>query len=133
MSEICGISSILVASEYLSNMHGGKGVMLGGITGVTPTEVVILGANTAGECAARAAIGLGSTVKIFDNSLHQTKKISESAGTADADFCFSSAGTEKSSQVGRCSHWCNRARRSETLVLYNRGYGPQYEKRISYH
>ena len=70
MSEICGITSILVASEYLSNMHGGKGVMLGGITGVTPTEVVIIGANTAGEYAARAAIGLGSTVLIFDNSLH---------------------------------------------------------------
>ena len=46
MSEICGITSLLIASEYLSNMHGGKGVMLGGITGVTPTEVVIIGANT---------------------------------------------------------------------------------------
>ncbi len=63
MSEIAGITSLLIASEYLSNMHGGKGVMLGGITGVTPTEVVIIGANTAGEYAARAAIGLGSTVK----------------------------------------------------------------------
>jgi alanine dehydrogenase len=73
MSEICGITSVLIASEYLSNMHGGKGVMLGGITGVTPTEVVIIGANTAGEYAARAAIGLGSTVKIFDNSLHKLR------------------------------------------------------------
>lgn len=73
MSEICGITSILVASEYLTNMHGGKGVMLGGITGVTPTEVVIIGANTAGEYAARAAIGLGSTVKIFDNSLQRLR------------------------------------------------------------
>jgi alanine dehydrogenase len=68
MSEICGVNSILVASEYLSNMHGGKGVMLGGITGITPTEVVILGANAAGESAARAALGLGSVVKIFDES-----------------------------------------------------------------
>jgi alanine dehydrogenase len=74
MSEICGITSLLVASEYLSNMHGGKGVMLGGITGVTPTEVVILGANTAGESAARAAIGLGSTVKIFDDSLDRLRR-----------------------------------------------------------
>ncbi len=73
MSEICGITSVLVASEYLSNMQGGKGVMLGGITGVTPTEVVIIGANTAGENAARAAIGLGSTVKIFDSSLHRLR------------------------------------------------------------
>ena len=79
MSEICGITSILIASEYLSNMHGGKGVMLGGITGVTPTEVVIIGANTAGEYAARAAIGLGSTVKIFDSSLQ---------GSEDSRICL---------------------------------------------
>jgi len=80
MSEICGITSILVASEYLSNMQGGKGVMLGGITGVTPTEVVIIGANTAGEYAARAAIGLGSTVKIFDNSLHRLRRFQNLLG-----------------------------------------------------
>jgi alanine dehydrogenase len=80
MSEIAGITSLLIASEYLSNMHGGKGVMLGGITGVTPTEVVILGANTAGECAARAAIGLGSTVKIFDNSLNRLRKFQNQLG-----------------------------------------------------
>jgi alanine dehydrogenase len=80
MSEISGITSILVASEYLSNLHGGKGVMLGGITGVTPTEVVILGANTAGEYAARAAIGLGSTVKIFDNSLPRLRRFQNLLG-----------------------------------------------------
>jgi len=80
MSEISGITSLLVASEYLSNMHGGKGVMLGGITGVTPTEVVILGANTAGEYAARAAIGLGSTVKIFDNSLPRLRRFQNLLG-----------------------------------------------------
>ena len=74
MSEIAGITSILLASDYLSNHHGGKGVMLGGITGVTPTEVVILGANTAGEYAAKAALGLGSQVRIFDNSLQQLRK-----------------------------------------------------------
>jgi alanine dehydrogenase len=80
MSEICGITSLLIASEYLSNMHGGKGVMLGGITGVTPTEVVIIGANTAGEYAARAAIGLGSTVKIFDNSLEKLRRFQNLLG-----------------------------------------------------
>jgi alanine dehydrogenase len=80
MSEICGITSVLVASEYLSNMQGGKGVMLGGITGVTPTEVIIIGANTAGEFAARAAIGLGSTVKIFDNSLHKLRRFQNLLG-----------------------------------------------------
>jgi alanine dehydrogenase len=80
MSEICGITSVLVASEYLSNMHAGKGVMLGGITGVTPTEVLIIGANTAGEYAARAAIGLGSTVKIFDNSIERLRRFQNLLG-----------------------------------------------------
>ncbi len=80
MSEIAGITSLLIASEYLSNMHGGKGVMLGGITGVTPTEVLILGANTAGECAARAALGLGSTVKIFDSSLNRLRRFQNLLG-----------------------------------------------------
>ena len=74
MSEISGVTSILIASDYLSNHHGGKGVMLGGMTGVTPTEVIILGANTAGEYAARAALGLGSQVRIFDSSLQRLKK-----------------------------------------------------------
>jgi len=80
MSEIAGITSLLIASEYLSNLHGGKGVMLGGITGVTPTEVVIIGANTAGEYAARAAIGLGSTVKIFDSSLTRLRRFQNLLG-----------------------------------------------------
>jgi alanine dehydrogenase len=80
MSEICGITSVLVASEYLSVMNGGKGVLLGGITGVTPTEVVILGANIAGEYAARAALGLGSTVKIFDDSIDRLRKFQNLLG-----------------------------------------------------
>ncbi len=80
MSEISGVTSLLIASEYLSNLHGGKGVMLGGITGVTPTEVLIIGANTAGEYAARAALGLGSTVKIFDNSLHRLRRFQNLIG-----------------------------------------------------
>ncbi len=69
MSSIAGSTSILVAAEYLSNVNKGKGVMLGGVTGITPTEVVILGADTAAEFAARAALGLGAMVKVFDNSI----------------------------------------------------------------
>ncbi|MCU0455991.1 MAG: alanine dehydrogenase [Bacteroidales bacterium] len=80
MSEISGVTSILLASDYLSNHHGGKGVMLGGITGVTPTEVVILGANTAGMYAAKAALGLGSQVKIFDKSLHLLRRFESMSG-----------------------------------------------------
>ncbi len=80
MSEISGVTSILIASDYLSNHHGGKGVMLGGITGITPTEVIILGANTAGEYAAKAALGLGAQVKIFDKSLQQLRKFENLVG-----------------------------------------------------
>ena len=80
MSEISGVTSVLIASDYLSNHHGGKGVLLGGITGVTPTEVVIIGANTAGESAARAAIGLGSVVRIFDTSLYNLRKFQNLVG-----------------------------------------------------
>lgn len=80
MSEISGVTSVLIASEYLSNQHGGKGVLLGGVTGVTPTEVVIIGANTAGEYAARAALGLGSQVRIFDTSLHNLRRFQNLVG-----------------------------------------------------
>ncbi|MFN5984446.1 MAG: alanine dehydrogenase, partial [Fluviicola sp.] len=59
MGEIAGTTSILIAGELLSSYHDGKGIMLGGIAGVQPTEVVILGAGTVGEFATRAALGLG--------------------------------------------------------------------------
>ena len=80
MSEIAGITSVLLASEYLSNVHQGKGVLLGGITGITPTEVVILGAGTAAEFAARAALGLGATVKVFDSSVHKLRRLQNYIG-----------------------------------------------------
>lgn len=80
MSEISGITSVLIASEYLSNTSGGKGVMLGGVTGVTPTEVVIIGANTAGEYAARAALGLGAIVRVFDSSVHRLRLFQDLLG-----------------------------------------------------
>ncbi len=75
MSEIAGTTSILIASEYLSNVNDGKGVMLGGVSGITPTEVIILGAGTAAEYAARAAIGLGAFIKVFDFSVTKLKRL----------------------------------------------------------
>jgi alanine dehydrogenase len=80
MSAIAGTTSMLIAAEYLSNMRGGKGVMLGGITGITPTEVVILGAGTAAEYAVRAAMGLGSEVKVFDHSIHRLRRLQDAVG-----------------------------------------------------
>ena len=69
LSEIAGTASILIASELLSNINGGNGLLFGNINGVPPTEVVILGAGTVGEFAARSAIGLGANIKVFDNSI----------------------------------------------------------------
>ena len=60
LSEIAGTASILIASELLSNVNGGNGLMFGNISGVPPTEVLIIGAGTVGEFAARSALGLGS-------------------------------------------------------------------------
>ena len=80
MSTIAGNTSVLIAAEYLSNFRGGKGVMLGGIPGITPAEVVILGAGTAAESAARAAIGLGAHVKVFDNSVHRLRRLQNNIG-----------------------------------------------------
>lgn len=80
MSEIAGKTSVLVAAEYLSNAHNGKGEMLGGITGVKPTEVVILGAGTAGEYAARTALGLGAMVKVFDASVFKLRRLQSNLG-----------------------------------------------------
>ena len=75
MSEIAGSSVISIASEHLSTVNNGKGVILGGITGVPPTKVVIIGAGTVAEYAARAAIGLGARVQIFDNHLYKLRRI----------------------------------------------------------
>jgi alanine dehydrogenase len=69
LCEISGIVAMTVAGELLSNSSGGKGVLFGGVTGISPAAVIILGADTAAESAARTAIGLGAEVKIFDNSV----------------------------------------------------------------
>ena len=81
ISEIAGTTAILVASEYLSNSRNGKGVMLGGVSGITPTEIVILGAGTAAEYAARAAMGLGASIKVFDYSLIKLRRLQKHLGT----------------------------------------------------
>lgn len=81
MSEIVGATSILIAGEYLSNVFDGKGLMLGGVTGVPPTEIVILGAGTVGEYAARTAIALGAEVKVFDPSIYKLRRLQNNIGT----------------------------------------------------
>ncbi|MCX7744482.1 MAG: alanine dehydrogenase [Flavobacteriales bacterium] len=80
MGEIAGSTAILIAAEYLSNVNEGKGLMLGGVTGIPPIEIVIIGAGIVGENAARAALGLGAEVRIFDNSLTRLSRIKNNLG-----------------------------------------------------
>ena len=80
MGEIAGTTSITIAAELLSNFETGKGVMLGGIAGVQPAEVVILGAGIVGEYAVRAAMGLGASVRLFDSSLSRLRRLQNNLG-----------------------------------------------------
>jgi alanine dehydrogenase len=80
MSEISGSTVMLIAAEYLSSANDGKGIILGGITGVPPTKVVILGAGTVAEYAARTAMGLGAEVKIFDNHIYKLRRLKQNLG-----------------------------------------------------
>ncbi|WP_027136470.1 alanine dehydrogenase [Gaetbulibacter saemankumensis] len=79
-SEIAGTASVLIASELLSDSSSGNGRMFGNISGVPPLEVVILGAGTVGEFAARSSIGLGASVKIFDNSITKLRRVQAHLG-----------------------------------------------------
>jgi alanine dehydrogenase len=75
LSEIAGTASVLIAAELMSNQSNGNGVLLGNISGVPPCEVVILGAGTVGEFAAKSALGIGASVKVFDNSIFKLRSI----------------------------------------------------------
>ena len=75
MSEIAGSTSLLIAGEYLSNVNNGKGLMLGGISGLLPTSVLVIGAGTVGEYACRTALGLGASVSVFDNSVSKLRRL----------------------------------------------------------
>ncbi len=80
MSELAGHASILLASEYLNNANIGKGELLGGFTGIPPTQIVVIGAGAVGEYACKAALGLGANVKVFDNELYRLRRLQENLG-----------------------------------------------------
>ncbi|MDD3722536.1 MAG: alanine dehydrogenase [Lutibacter sp.] len=81
LSEIAGTASVLIAAEIMSqNNNEGHGLLFGNIGGVPPTEVVILGAGTVSEFAARSAIGLGANVKVFDNSITKLRNLQHRLG-----------------------------------------------------
>ena len=75
LSEIAGTASVLIAAELMINNNDGKGLLFGNITGVPPTEVVILGAGTVAEYAVRTALSLGANVKVFDNSITKLRRL----------------------------------------------------------
>ena len=78
LSEIAGTASLLIAAELMSGINKGNGLLLGNIGGVPPSSVVIFGAGTVGEYAARTALGLGARVKVFDNSISKLRKLQHS-------------------------------------------------------
>lgn len=80
MSEIAGSAVMLIAAQYLSSANHGKGVLLGGISGIAPTKVIIIGAGIVGEYAARAALALGASVKVFDNNVSRLKRLQNTIG-----------------------------------------------------
>lgn len=80
MSEIAGINAILIAADLLNNTRGGKGVLLGGIAGVPPAKVIILGAGVVAEFATRTALGLGAEVRIFDNNVYKLMRLQNRVG-----------------------------------------------------
>lgn len=80
MSEIAGSAVMLIAAQYLSNANNGKGVLLGGISGIPPTKVIIIGAGIVGEYAARTALAMGASVKVFDNDIYRLKRLQNNIG-----------------------------------------------------
>jgi alanine dehydrogenase len=81
MSEVAGNAAVLIAAEYLCHPTLGKGHMLGGFSGVPPTEVLILGAGTVGEFAAASALGMGAMIKVFDNSVYKLRNLQSMLNT----------------------------------------------------
>ena len=80
MSEIAGICAMTTAAELMNTTSGGKGALLGSVSGVPPAKVVILGAGVVAEVATRVALGLGAEVRIFDNNISKLMRIQSFVG-----------------------------------------------------
>jgi alanine dehydrogenase len=103
MSEIAGNTVLLIAAEYLNSRNNGRGIIMGGVTGVPPTKIVIIGAGTVGEYAARTALGLGAEVKVFDNHLYKLRRMKQRLGnqlfTSTIDFANLSDALQRADVV----------------------------------
>jgi len=80
MSEIAGVTAITTAAELLCRRATGGGVLLGGVAGVPPAKVVILGAGVVGEFAIRTALALGASVRVFDDNVYKLMRIQQIIG-----------------------------------------------------
>lgn len=80
MSEIAGSAVMLIAGQYLGYAQDGKGVLLGGISGIPPAKVIIIGAGVVGEFATRTAMAMGASVKVFDNNVYRLKRLQNNLG-----------------------------------------------------
>ena len=88
MSEIAGSAAMLIAGQYFGSPYNGKGVLLGGISGIPPTKVIIIGAGVVGEFATRTALAMGASVKVFDNNVYRLKRLQNNLGHACMDECY---------------------------------------------
>jgi alanine dehydrogenase len=80
MSEVAGRMSVQVGAAYLEKEHGGRGVLLGGVPGVPPGNVVILGGGIVGTNAAKIALGLGARVTLIDLNLNRLRELDDIFG-----------------------------------------------------
>ena len=93
MSEVAGRMSVQVGAQYLEKPNGGRGILLGGVPGVAPANVVILGGGIVGTNAAKMALGLGAHVTIIDRNLNRLREL---------DDIFN--GTDRDSRIQRLDH-----------------------------
>src|SRR5512135_2205901 len=77
MSEVAGKMAIQIAAHYLEKTYGGRGKLLGGVPGVRPADVVILGGGTVGTAAAQVALGMGADVTLLDVNIERLRYLSE--------------------------------------------------------
>ena len=95
MSELAGTSAVLTAAELMATTRGGKGVLLGGVSGVQPARIIILGAGIVAEYAIHAALGLGAEVRVFDNNLYKLKRLQNAVGRRLYTSAIDSTALEK--------------------------------------
>ena len=77
MSEIAGRLSVQIGAQYLERSYGGRGVLLGGVPGVEPGKVMVLGAGVAGASAVRVAVGMGAQVTVLDLNVQRLRELDD--------------------------------------------------------